>query len=65
MSETAVAIIMVVFVVAFVAVDVALATDKSEGNTYSEILRDTGARHPWFRVVFLVMVGVLLGHWFW
>jgi len=65
MTETAVAVFMIVCVVLFVAVDVWLAVDKDKGNTYSEIITKTGERHPWFRILFLVGVGVLLGHWFW
>jgi len=65
MSSTAVSIFMIAAVALFVAVDVVLFRDKYPGNTYSEIIRDTGNRHPWFRVLFLVAVGVLLGHFFW
>jgi H+/Cl- antiporter ClcA len=65
MTEIQVTALMIVFVAVFVAIDVVLAVDKSKGNTYSEIITKTGERHPWFRILFLVAVGVLLGHWFW
>lgn len=65
MSPTQVVILMVSFVVVFCAIDVKLAMDKKKGNTYSEIIRNTGNRHPWFRILFNIAVGVLLGHWFW
>lgn len=65
MSETAVVIFMVVAVTLFIAVDVYLVVDRAKGNTYSEIIRNTGNRHPWFRVLFLFGWGVLAGHWFW
>jgi len=65
MTEVQVTIFMILSVVVFVGVDVYLAFDKEKGNTYSEVITKTGDRHPWFRILFLVSVGVLLGHWFW
>lgn len=65
MTPTEVAAFMVLIVSLFVAVDVKLAKDKTPGNTYSEIIRDTGNRHPWFRILFLLAWGVLAGHFFW
>jgi hypothetical protein len=60
-----VAIFLVVVVVLFLAIDVKLAKDKVPGNTYSEIIRDTGNRWPAFRIVFIFSWGVLAGHWWW
>lgn len=65
MSPDHVAVGLVVLLVIFLAVDVKLNYDKTPGNTYSEIIRNTGNRWPAFRILFLVSVGVLLGHWFW
>jgi hypothetical protein len=65
MTPTYVAIFLVVVVVLFLAIDVKLAKDKVPGNTYSEIVRDTGNRWPAFRIVFIFAWGVLAGHWWW
>ena len=65
MNPDHVAIGLIVLIFVFIAVDVKLYKDKVPGNTYSEIIRNTGNRWPAFRIMFLVSVGVLLGHWFW
>ncbi len=65
MSNEHVVVFMTAMVVAFLAVDVKLAKDKLPGNTYSEIITDTGNRHPWFRILFVFVWGVLAGHWWW
>lgn len=60
-----VTLFMVVAVVAFVGIDVYLAMDNLQGNTYSEILRAFDKRNPWFSLVFCFALGVLVGHWWW
>ena len=65
MNPDHVAIGLVVAVVLFLAIDVKLAKDKVPGNTYSEIIRDTGNRWPAFRIMFIFAWGVLAGHWWW
>ena len=65
MSEYHVVGFMVMSITIFLLVDVKLAMDKKPGNTYSEIIRNTGNRHPWFRALVFVMSGFVLGHWFW
>jgi len=65
MTTFQVTIFLVVIIALFLAIDVKLNFDKTPGNTYSEIIRNTGNRHPWFRILFIGAVGVLLGHWFW
>ena len=65
MSATHVTIFLVVVVSLFIAVDVKLHYDKTPGNTYSEIIRNTGNRWPAFRIVFIFAWGVLAGHWWW
>lgn len=71
MSTAHVTIFLIVVVSVFCAIDVYLALDKlpdgtpRTGNTYSEIIRNTGNRHPWFRILFIFAWGVLFGHWFW
>jgi hypothetical protein len=60
-----VTIFLVVVVVLFLAIDVKLYKDKVPGNTYSEIIRDTGNRWPAFRIMFIFAWGVLAGHWWW
>ena len=65
MSTTHVAIFLLIVVPIFIAIDVKLAMDKTPGNTYSEIIQNTGNRHPWFRIAFIFGWGVLAGHWWW
>ena len=65
MTKKQVVAFLAIVVPLFLLIDVWLALDKDKGNTYSEILRDTGNRHPWFRVLFIFAWGVLAGHWWW
>jgi succinate dehydrogenase hydrophobic anchor subunit len=65
MSNTVTAIIMAVFVVAFIGVDVYLAFDKRKGNTYSERLRAWAKVWPPLRLLISFGMGLLCGHWYW
>ena len=65
MSNIATAIVMVVFAVAFIGVDVYLALDKRDGNTYSERLRAWAKVWPPLRLVIAFSMGMLCGHWWW
>jgi len=64
-NPTQVTAFIIVVVSIFLLIDIKLNFDKTPGNTYSEIIRDTGNRWPAFRIMFCIAVGVLLGHWFW
>lgn len=65
MSNTATAIIMTVFVIAFIGVDIWLALDKRDGNTYSERLRSWAKVWPPLRLLIAFGMGMLCGHWWW
>lgn len=65
MTTTEVTVFLCIVVFVFLAIDIKLAFDKTPGNTYSEIVRNTGKRHPWFRILFIFAWGVLAGHWWW
>ena len=65
MTPAHVTIFMITCILFFVLVDVKLNYDKEPDNTYSEIIRNTGNRHPWFRIAFIFGWGVLAGHWWW
>lgn len=65
MSTVQVTIFLSVVVALFLVIDVKLNFDKTPGNTYSEIIRNTGNRHPWFRILFIFGWGVVAGHWWW
>lgn len=57
---TVLLVLTVVFVVAVIAVDVPAAIDRTEGNTFSELLREGGRQitiFPWLFAVFA-------GRWF-
>jgi hypothetical protein len=65
MSNTTTAIVMAIFAVAFIGVDVYLALDKRDGNTYSERLRAWAKVWPPLRLVIAFVMGMLCGHWWW
>lgn len=65
MSNVITAIIMAVFVVSFIGIDVWLARDKRDGNTYSERLRAWGKAWPPLRILTAFGMGLLCGHWWW
>lgn len=65
MTTSQVTIFLLTVVPIFLIVDIFLAKDKHPDNTYSEIIRNTGNRHPWFRIGFIFSWGVLAGHWWW
>jgi hypothetical protein len=65
MSNSAVAILMAVVFCVVVGIDIWLAADGKDGNTYSERIRAWGKRWPPFRAAVLLFLGVLAGHWFW
>ncbi len=62
--QTAV-IILVTFPLVFIAIDIYLAVDKKDGNTYSEILRKAGKK--WMPLIMIINFGwgLLSGHWWW
>lgn len=65
MTVAHVMIILMGLPVLFIAIDVALAVDKREGNTYSEIIRSAGRRWLPLAIVFGFCFGLLCGHLFW
>lgn len=52
---------LVVLAVILIVLDVFLALNGTQGDTYSEIIRDTGYRAPFLPWA----VGGVAGHWFW
>jgi hypothetical protein len=64
-SNTFTIIIMASFFVSFIAIDLWLALDKKDGNTYSENLRKWGKVWPPLRLIGCFAMGVLAGHWWW
>lgn len=56
---------MVIFPAVFIAVDVALALNRRDGDTYSEVMRRAGRR--WLPLIMIVCFGfgLLAGHWWW
>lgn len=64
-SNLATTILMIVFVVSFIAVDIYLALDKRKGNTYSERLRSWAHAWPPIRLMVAFGMGLLCGHWWW
>jgi hypothetical protein len=65
MSNTYTIIIMAAFFVSFIGIDVWLALDKRDGNTYSENLRKWGEAWPPLRLLMAFGFGLLCGHWYW
>ncbi len=65
MNVQAVIVIMTLFPLVFIAIDVKLAIDKKDGNTYSEILRAAGRK--WVPLIMMMCFGfgLLAGHWWW
>jgi hypothetical protein len=49
----------------YIVVDIALAVNRHEGDTYSEIIR--AAARKWQPLVMIICFGfgLLAGHWFW
>lgn len=45
--------------------DIWLALDAYPGNTLSELIRSSAEDRPILYVLWGVLFGVLLGHWFW
>ena len=65
MNPAQVTAFLIVVVSIFILIDVKLNFDKTPGNTYSEVIRNTGNRHPWFRALFMIGWGFVAGHWWW
>lgn len=60
MAWTILAVVAVVLLTAAVVYDIVLTTDKIDGNTFSELLREFGMKTPFFPWVF----AALAGRWF-
>lgn len=54
---TVLLVLAVIFIVAVIAIDVPAAIDKTEGNTFSELLREGGAQITVFPWVFASFAG--------
>ncbi len=65
MSPLATAILMGVAFTAIVALDVYLALDRRDENTYSERLRALGKVWPPARLLLTFGMGLLAGHLYW
>jgi hypothetical protein len=65
MSNLATTITMAAFVVTFIGIDIYLALDKRDGNTYSERLRAWAKVWPPLRLLISFWMGMLCGHWWW
>ena len=60
----AIAITLLVFS-GVIGIDIALAVNKRQGDTYSEVIR-TAARKWWPLALMICFgMGLLAGHWFW
>jgi hypothetical protein len=56
---------MAAFALSFIGVDVYLAVDKRDGNTYSERMRAWARAWPPLRLLIAFGFGLLCGHWWW
>jgi len=65
MSPLATAILITVLFLAIVGLDIYLALDKRDGNTYSEVTKKFGKVWPPFRLLLSFFFGLLAGHFFW
>lgn len=65
MNNSLVISLMCAMFVGIVGLDVYLALDDRDGNTYSELIRKAGKAWPFTRLLMAVSMGVLLGHWYW
>ena len=64
-GPAAVIVFMIASFVIIILIDVILHIDKTEGNTYSEILRTAGKK--WVSLIMMITfgMGLLAGHWWW
>jgi hypothetical protein len=52
-------------VTVIIGVDIYLLYNRKDGDTISEVIRNSARRWPIFYVFWGLFWGVLLGHWFW
>lgn len=64
MSNLAVSVLMAAAFLVLVGVDIYLALDGRDDNTYSERIRAWGKVWPPFRLLLAASMGGLLVHWF-
>lgn len=65
MTPVVTAVFLVAMTVILIAIDVVLWRDSTDGNTYSEVIRNTWRKHRWFGMIIIFSFGLLAGHWFW
>lgn len=65
MNNITVAIIMAGLFVGIIGLDIVLALDKHDGNTYSERMRAWAKIWPPLRLIIMFGMGLVAGHWWW
>jgi len=65
MSMTMVLIAMLGLPLFYILIDIFLALNKREGDTYSEIIRAAGKKFMPLALFISFGFGLLTGHWFW
>lgn len=62
---TAVVLAMIGLPLVYIVIDIFLAINKREGDTYSEILRKAGQKFQPLVMMICFGFGLLAGHWWW
>lgn len=65
MSMTLVLVAMLGLPLVYIIIDIFLAINKREGDTYSEIIRVAGKKFMPLALLISFGFGLLTGHWFW
>ena len=65
MSMELVIAIMLGMPAVYILVDILLALNKREGDTYSEIIRASSKKFMPLSLLIVFGFGLLTGHWFW
>lgn len=58
-------IFMITVFVVIIGVDIILAQNKLEGDTFSEIIREKNKKWAPLGYMIVFGMGLLTGHWFW
>ena len=65
MSMAAVIALMVGLPLVYILIDIGLAINSREGDTFSEIIRAAGKKFMPLAILISFGFGLLTGHWFW
>jgi hypothetical protein len=57
--------ILIGFPVVYILIDVGLALNKRQGDTYSEIIREASKKFMPLIIFICFGMGLLAGHWWW